>query len=217
MATQTGRAVVGVLGGSWTDPQGPGGSGGWFGADFWSFLEVISKVRLSKSISKVRLIKSLILLSHSHSLTLSHSHISKRQHRTVTHPKRELCIVISKKTRRTVAHPNSELCIVISKKARLNRSQSEQGTLHCYIEKDKTEPFPILTANSALLHQKKRDWIGPHVIHAHAHTHSHTQTLSHTERVRTEPCFIQTANSLTKKINLNRYTKKTLPNRYPSQ
>ena len=56
-------------------------------------------------------------------------------------PNREFCLVISKKTRRAVAYPNRDLCIVISNKAWLNRSSSEQRTLHCYIEKGKTEPF----------------------------------------------------------------------------
>ena len=110
----------------------------------------------------------------------------------MTHPNRELCIDISKKTRRTVAHPNSELCIVISKQARLNRSQSEQGTLHCYIEKDKTEPFPILTANSALLHQKGRDWIGPHV------------NIENGEDWTVLPADIELCIGISKKIRLNR-------------
>ena len=125
----------------------------------------------------------------------------KRQDWIVPHPNRELCFVISKKTRPnlspsqqrtlhcyikkdktepfpmptknsallyrkrqdwTVPHHNRELCIVISKKTRLNRCPSEQRTLHCYIEKGKTEPFPIRTENSALLHRKRQDWTVPH-------------------------------------------------------
>ena len=42
-----------------------------------------------------------------------------------------------------VSHPNRELCFVISKKTRLNLSPSQQRTLHRYIKKDKSEPFPM--------------------------------------------------------------------------
>ena len=76
-------------------------------------------------------------------------------------------------------HPNRELCIVTSKKTRLNRSpwqqrtrpskhvihfesitkvRPQQRTLHCHIEKDKTEPFPIPIENSVLLYRKRQDW-----------------------------------------------------------
>ena len=85
-------------------------------------------------------------------------------------PHRELCLITSNKKRPnrsqrlypnfvypnralwlrkrqdwTVPHHNRELCIVISKKTRLNRCPPEQRSLHCYIEKGKTEPFPRLT------------------------------------------------------------------------
>ena len=76
----------------------------------------------------------------------SHSHIHSDKHthiHTLKHP--------------MVPHPNRELCNVISKKTRLNRSPSRQRTLYCYIEKDKTEPFPIPTENSALLSRKRQD------------------------------------------------------------
>ena len=56
-----------------------------------------------------------------------------------------------------VPHPNRELCNVISKKTGLNRFPSRQRTLHCYIEKNKTEPFPIPTENSALSYRKRPD------------------------------------------------------------
>ena len=62
----------------------------------------------------------------------------------------------------TVVHINTELCIVILKKTRLNLSPSQQRTLHCYIKKDKTEPFPMPTKNSALLYRKRQDWTVPH-------------------------------------------------------
>ena len=42
-------------------------------------------------------------------------------------------------------YKRKELCIVTSKKTRLNCSSYQQRALHCYIEKDTTEPFPIPT------------------------------------------------------------------------
>ena len=45
--------------------------------------------------------------------------------------------------------------MVTSKKTRLNRSPSQQ-----------TEPFPIWTENSALLHRKRQNWTVPHRNHA---------------------------------------------------
>ena len=62
----------------------------------------------------------------------------------------------------TVPHRKRELCIVISKKTRLNCSPYQQRTLHCYIEKNKTEPFPIPKENSILLARKRPDWTVPH-------------------------------------------------------
>ena len=39
---------------------------------------------------------------------------------------------------------------------------SQQRTMHCHIEKDKTEPFPIPIENSVLSYWKRQDWTVPH-------------------------------------------------------
>ena len=51
----------------------------------------------------------------------------------------------------TVSHLNRELGVVTSKKTKLIRSTSQQ-----------TEPFPIWTENSTLLHRKSQNWSVPH-------------------------------------------------------
>ena len=73
---------------------------------------------------------------------------------------------------------NERLSIMGAHPNRLIRFPSEQRARRCYIEKDKTEPFhktklnrstsqqsepfPIWTENSALLHRKKQSWSVPH-------------------------------------------------------
>ena len=149
----------------------------------------------------------------------------------VPHPKKELWIVISKKTRLnrspsqqrtllcyiekdktesfpiptensallhqkrqdwTVPHANKELCIVISKKTRLNRSPSQQRTLHCYIEEDKTEPLPIRTENSALLYRKRQDWTVSHLnSELGAVTSKKTRLNRSPSQQRTLHCYLE--------------------------
>ena len=91
-----------------------------------------------------------------------HCHIEKDKTEPFPIPIENSVLLHRKRQDWTVPHPKRELWIVISKKTRLNRSPSQQRTLLCYIEKDKTESFPIPTENSALLHQKRQDWTVPH-------------------------------------------------------
>ena len=51
---------------------------------------------------------------------------------------------------------SSQQRTVTTKKGKTDWSQS-QRTLHCYLEKDKTEQFPLSTKISALLHWKRQD------------------------------------------------------------
>ena len=112
--------------------------------------------------------------SHSHTLTLSHSHsldswfiyerwVRKDECRMINAgcwvPSPTLTLSHShtqKKSCWAVPNPNRELFIVTSKKTRLNRCPSQQRTLHCDIEKGKTEPFSIRTGNTAIVISKKR-------------------------------------------------------------
>ena len=62
---------------------------------------------------------------------------------------------------KTLFHPNRELWPPKKEKLTVfqpNCSPYQQRTLHCYIENDNTEPFPIPTENSTLLARKRPDW-----------------------------------------------------------
>ena len=126
--------------------------------------------------------------SHSHTLTLSHSHsldswfiyerwVRKDECRmsnagcwvpsptlTLSHSHTHTHLLTHKqKSCWSVPNPNRELFIVTSKKTRFTRrrSPSRQRTVCCYLEKDKTASFPILTEDSALLYLKREDWTVP--------------------------------------------------------
>ena len=90
--------------------------------------------------------------------------------KTLFHPNREMWS--PKKEKRIVAQPNYSLSDIKtlfhpnrelwpSKKEKHTVSQS-QSTLHCYLEKDKTELFSISTKNAALLLGKRQDLPVPH-------------------------------------------------------
>ena len=68
-----------------------------------------------------------------------------------------------KRQDRTVSHLNSDLAAVTSEKTRLSRFPSEQLPWLRYIEKNKTEPFPIAAINCVLLPWKSQDWTVPHI------------------------------------------------------
>ena len=98
-----------------------------------------------------------------HTLTLSHSHSLDSWFIYERWVRKDECRMINAgcwvpSPTLTLSHSHTQ------KKIMLSRSQSEQGALHCYVEKDKIEPFPIPTANSALVHRKRnrQAWTVPH-------------------------------------------------------
>ena len=124
--------------------------------------------------------------SHSHTLTLSHSHSLDSWFIYERWVRKDECRMINAgcwvpSPTLTLSHSHTQ------KKIMLSRSQSEQGALHCYVEKDKIEPLPIPTANSALLYRKRQDWTVPNPNREHCHCYI--------EKDWTEPCSIPTANS----------------------
>ena len=97
--------------------------------------------------------------------TVSQPNCSLADIKALLHLNRELWT--PKKEKRTVAQPNCLLSDIKTlfhrnrelwppKKEKQIGSQS-QRTLHCYLEKDKPELFPISTKISALLHWKRQD------------------------------------------------------------
>ena len=85
-------------------------------------------------ISKINCLSSKTLAGPSMSLKIVWQTTHKRQDWTVPHPNRLNCFISKQRTRR---------CYI--QKTRLSRSPSQQ-----------TEPFPIWTENSALLHRKRQ-------------------------------------------------------------
>ena len=146
---------------------------GRFFIDFWSIFDrCIPKFRRAcicifhihihsrltfRILSKIN---QYILNTHYSLFTTHYSNI-----KTLFHRNRELWP--PKKEKRTVAQPNFSLSDIKTlfhpnrelwppKKEKQAGSQS-QRTLHCYLEKDKPELFPISTKISALLHWKRQD------------------------------------------------------------
>jgi len=136
---------------------GPRTALGGSGPDFWSIFDHFWKVYQKLDWSKVRFLNAewtmlnaewwMLTLSHSHTLILSHSHTLTLSHtHTLLHTlKRQDWIVLN---------ANIGLFVVISKKSGQSRSPSQQRLLHGYVEKGKTEPLPLRTENSILLHRK---------------------------------------------------------------
>ena len=109
--------------------------------------------------------------SHSHTLTLSHSHTLTvsivdsftnvewgRMNAEWSMLDAEYLLLLSHSHTHTHTPSHTQIKIM------LKRSQSEQGALHCYVEKDKihTPPFTIPTANTVLLSRKRQDCLLPY-------------------------------------------------------
>ena len=72
--------------------------------------------------------------------------------------------------------------------------QSEQGTLHCYVEKEKilTTPFTIPTANTVLLSRKRQDRLLPYPNRGLCFVISKKRRLNRTRsQQRTQHCCIK--------------------------
>ena len=134
----------------------------------------------------------LSTFSYSHTLTLTHTHTFSHTHKknhAEPFPIRTGSSSLLRRKRQdwTVPHPNSKLCIGASKETTQNRLPCQHRTLHCYSEKDKTEPFSIPTENAALLDRKRQE---------EPFSPSEERSLHcYIEKGKTEPFPIRTRNS----------------------
>ena len=79
----------------------------------------------------------------------------KKQNWTIPHPSRLNRFPSEQRTRSSALLHRKRHDWTVPHSNRLNRFPSEQRNRRCYIEKDKTEPFPIATETSALLPRKR--------------------------------------------------------------